>query len=279
MPFDYTEELVNNDSKIKHDVESLARIILSEIEFIIKIIEDTSDGRLARILLESAVTKTAAVFQLALKACDYLDNPSYKREIIEKNKKSSEGDLSIICRLRDNHFHDGSGVIESEVFYPFARIKGRGCVGIHVFEGAKLEINGVHKFSAISCEYAITSEGIFLITNRGTELENWEHLNVIFSGVAFNAEPVLLAIRGAIRELLRIWSDLFKMRINGDGNCEYSYLNQGGLVEIFEKRNGNLYTYTLAGLKVRGDLTFTPPDAVHTKDGKVIYSLSVDKSS
>lgn len=150
-------------------------------------------------------------------------------------------------------------------------------MGIHIYEGAKLEINGVHKFSAISCDYAITSEEVFLITNRGTELENWEHLNVIFCGVAFNAEPVLLAIKGAVKELLSIWRDLFQMRVNGDGNCEYSYLNQGGLVEIFEKRDGNLYTYTLHGLKVRGNLTFTPPDGLHTKGEKIIYSINTEK--
>jgi hypothetical protein len=82
MAFDMKKELVNNDSKVKNDVESLARIILSEIEYILKIIEGATDGRLARILLESAVTKTAAVFQLALRACEYLENSSYKNEII-----------------------------------------------------------------------------------------------------------------------------------------------------------------------------------------------------
>jgi hypothetical protein len=148
-------------------------------------------------------------------------------------------------------------------------------VGIHICEGAKLTINGIHEFSAISCEYAITSEGIFLITNRGTELEKWEHLNIISSGVVFNADPVIFAIKGAVAELMKILRDLFQMRINGDGKSEYSYLSQGGLVEIFEKREGSLYTYTLRGLKVRGDLTFTPPDGLHTKDNKIIYSINI----
>jgi hypothetical protein len=275
MTFDIKKELINNDSKVKNDVESLARIILSEIEYILKIIEVTTDGRLARILLESAVTKTAAVFQLALKACDYLENPNYKKEIIDENKKGSNTDLGIICKLRDDHFHDGTGVIESEIFYPFAKIKGRGCVGIYIFEGAKLAINGTHEFSATSCEYAITSEGIFLISDRGTDIEKWEPLNTIPTIAAFNAEPVIVAIKGAVKELMRIWHDLFQIRINGDGTCEYSYLRQGGLVEIFEKTESSINSCTLGRLEVRGNLTLTPPDGLHAKDNKIIYSINI----
>lgn len=275
MAFDIKKELVNNDSKVKNDVESLARIILSEIEYILKIIEGTTDGRLARILLESAVTKTAAVFQLALRACEYLENTSYKNEIINKTKKGGNTDLGIICKLRDDHFHDGTGVIESEIFYPFAKIKGRGLVGIYIFAGAKLAINGIHEFSATSCEYAITSEGIFLISNRGTDIEKWEPLNAIFTIAAFNADSVIMAIKGAVKELMGIWYNLYQMRINGDGNYEYSYLRQGGLVEIFEKRETNINSHPLGRLDVRGDLTFTPPDELHAKGNKIIYSINV----
>lgn len=274
MTFAITHTLVNEDSKIRLDVESIARITLSDIEYILATINKQTDTRHKRFILEAAVSKAAAVFQLAMRACDYLEKKEHKQEIIAKTKKGAGSHLGIIAKLREDNFHSGQGVISSKKYYQFANIKGCGFVGVYVHRGATLTITGVYKFDADSCEYAITSEGIFQINDAGTESESWKQMDILLNVENVDIHTVISSIEGAVKELKCIWKELREIRIRGDGVNEYKYLNEGGELELLQKANHMINTYQMSfQLKVCGELTITPPDGIAVQRNQLSYYI------
>lgn len=277
MTFTETKTLVDKDSKVRIDVESMARITLSDIEFILTIAALQTSLRHKNILYETAVSKTAAVFQLAMRACDYLENPIYKKDLIERTKKGNSSELGMIGKLREENFHNGQRIIASERFYQFVKIKGCGYVGIYIYKGAVLNITGVHTFNAESSEYAITSEGIFEISNSGTPQETWKMMNISPQLEAVDHHLVINVIKRALDELKVIWNNLREIRVQGDGDHEYSYLNENGSMELLEKGDEGITSYQMGSqLRVRGNLTVTPPDGIAIEESSIAYFLDTN---
>jgi hypothetical protein len=274
MPFTITPTLSNHDSKIRIDVESSARIILCDIDYILNTINHISDARHQTFLLESAITKTASVFQLAIRACDYLEKKDFKKEIINRTKKGNGSSLGLIGFLRENSFHNGHRVLNSERFYPFARIKGHGFVGIYIHRGASLDISGYHKFHSLDFEYAITPEGIYQIENVGMNNETWIQIKTPFDVVSTDIKNVIDAINEATTDLKEIWKELRDIRIKGDGTHEYSYLNEGGALELLEKGKEKITAYKVdTSIRLKGILTITPPDGIKVEAVSLTYFI------
>lgn len=278
MPVEMTTTSINNDSKIRIDVETTARIILSEIDYILSTLDVVIDVRHKIFLLESAISKTASVFQLAMRACDYLENKDFKKEIIKKTKKDSGSSLGKIGLLRENSFHDGHRIIKSERVYPFAHIKGRGYIGIYIHKGASLSISGYKLFFSSDFEYAITSEGIYQIENVGMVNEEWVMINNSFEAVITDAKSVVDVIVEAVSDLKLIWKDLRDIREKGDVTHEYSYLNEGGSMELFSKENEQIVSIiTNAPFHLKGSLTLAPPDGIKVEPGKLTFFIENDR--
>ena len=266
--------MINNDSKIRTDVESTARIILCEIDYILSTLNSISDARHQTFLLESAITKTASVFQLAMRACEYLENKDFKKIIIKRGEKGSGSSLGKIGLLRDNSFHDGHSSLKSERFYPFAHIKGRGYVGIYVHRGASLFISDYQIFTSNDFEYAITSEGIYQIKNVGMNNEEWILIKTAFEAISTDIKSVVDVIIEAASDLKLIWKELRDIRKKGDGTHEYSYLNEGGTLELFSKENEQITSVKLNGsLQIKGNLTITPPDGIKVEPGRLTFFI------
>lgn len=279
MVFAKTPALVDLDSKIRFDVESAARITLSDLDFIMKLAEGQQDVRHRKILYESAVNKVATVFQLAMKACTYLQRSDYKQNLIQQHcKKGKQTDLGVVCSLRDHAFHDGVGIYETELFYPFAHIRGRSYVAMYIKKGAELEIKGLHTFNAETSAYAITSEGIFEVTDEGTDAEAWTALSIFPQVEASDLHTVIPVITNAIQELKKIWKDLNSFRIEGDGTQEYKYVNEGGHCELHEKTDAGMSSYSVPGisLTIGGNLSLTPPEALAIAERSVTYFANID---
>ena len=271
--------MFNNDSKIRIDVEATARITLCDIEYILNTIHDINDARHQTLLLETAIVKAASVFQLAMRACDYLENNNFQKEIIKKFPKNGSSSLGVIGAFREKSFHEGGRILKTERFYPFAHIKGCGYVGIYVCKGANFNILGYHEFNAIDCEYAITSEGIYKIENVGMNNEKWEFIKNLFEVIATDTKSVINVITEAISDLKLIWKELRDIRIKGDGTHEYSYLNEGGALELLEKGKEQIKSYKMHGsLKIKGNLTITPPDGLKVETGILTYFIENDQS-
>ena len=278
MTFKVDPTLVNNDSKIRIDVEATARITLCDIDYILSTINDTNDVRHQAFLLESAISKTASVFQLAMKACDYFENKDFKMEIINKFPKNGDSSLGVIGALREKSFHEGCGILKSERFYPFAHIKGNGYVGIYIHKGAILNILDYHEFNAADCEYAITSEGIYKIENVGMNNETWTSIKTPIEVIAADIESVITVIVEAISDLKSIWKELRDIRLKGDGTHEYSYLNEGGSLELLEKEKKQMTSYNLHGsLRIKGNWTIIPPDGLKVESGRLTYFIDNDQ--
>ena len=279
MRVEKTTTLINNDSKIRINVESTARIILSEIDYILSSLNNIIDIRLQTFLLESAISKTASVFQLAMKACDYFENKDFKKEIKKRTEKGSGSSLGKIGLLRENSFHDGHNILKSERIYPFAHIKGRGYVGIYVHRDASLYISDYQIFSSSDFEYAITSEGIYQIENVGTNNEKWILMKTSFEAISTDIKSVVDVIFEAASDLKLIWKELSDIRKKGDGTHEYSYLNEEGTLELFSKENEQIKSVKLNGsIQLKGNLTITPPDGIQVEPGKLTFFIENDQS-
>jgi hypothetical protein len=274
MSFAITPTLVDLESKVRFDVESMARINLSDLDFILEIAETQKDERHKKMLYEVAVNKVASSFQLAMKACEYLKAESYKQGLIKNFcKKSHKSNLGVVCSLRDSLFHDGQRIFESELFYPLGKIKGRGYVGIYVAKGGRLNVDGIHIFEANKSEFAITSDGVFEVLDAGSESEKWQLMKIFPTIEVTDLSAIVLVIKGAVLELKKIWFELKAIRINGDGQHEYSYLNEEGSMELFDKGNYEITAYSINGLsiKIENYLTITPPDGVSIAKNSLTY--------
>lgn len=270
MPCENTTTIINSDSKIRTDVESTARILLCEIDYILSTLNCINDVRHQTFLIESAITKTASVFQLAMRSCDYLNNKDFKNEIIERTKKGSKSSLDKIRLLRDNNYHDGYSTLKSERFYPFAKIKGRGYVGIYIHRGASLYISNYQLFFSNDFDYAITSDGIYQIENAGTNNEEWKLIKTSFEAISTDIKSVVDIIIDAASDLKLIWKELREIRKKGDGTHEYSYLNEGGTMELYSKENEQITSLKLTGsIQIKGNLTLTPPDGIKVEPGRL----------
>jgi|TARA_B110000977_G_C11048471_1_gene481446 hypothetical protein len=61
----------------------LARIEFSDVEYLLsKIGKGKIDSRIESILYESAISKVASIFQLAIRAYKYLEKPELKEDLI-----------------------------------------------------------------------------------------------------------------------------------------------------------------------------------------------------
>ncbi|NJO52232.1 MAG: hypothetical protein HC840_25725 [Leptolyngbyaceae cyanobacterium RM2_2_4] len=274
MSFNETKTLSNQDSKVRIDVETLARIELSDIEFLL---EQTRKGvnstRLERILYETIINKLSCAFQLAMRAYEYLEKNQEKKQLIEKYEKTGNSSLGKIASYRADLFHNGIHFTEKEVFYPFARIKGRGFKAIHVKKNAKLEIQNCYIFHSSNSEFAITSEGVFEIINGGTSDEVWLFQDQFPVIIASNLDDVMDAIEKAIIDAKHIWCQLSGIVKAGDGTYEYSFLNDNGEWDLLENSNGELKTYQAKqkAIRVEGYLKINPPTKISIENNRLIF--------
>ena len=272
MSFDTTKTLQDTDSGIQIDVESMARIEISDIEYLLEKAASEKDFRLQRILYETLVTKTASVFQLAMRACKYL-GINCKQQLITPYSKDSQSGIGRIGTFRENLFHDGISFIQKETYFPFGKITGRGFVAIRVNKGATFNIKDIYCFHSKESEYAITSEGFFEITNSGTPDEEWVLLDPFHKLEATNYETIMSIVQEALNDLKTIWYDLACVRKTGDGQHEYSYMNKGGTWELIEKNKDGqtMYQADQKTLQINGQLTITPPNSILIENNKLTY--------
>ena len=274
MSFNETKTLSNKDSKVRIDVETLARIELSDIKFLLEQIrKSVNSARLERILYETIINKLSCVFQLAMRAYEYLEKNQEKKQLIEKYKKAGNSSLGKITSYREDLFHDGIHFIEKEIFYPFARIKGRGFKAVHVEKNAKLEIQGFYIFHSPNSEFAITSEGVFEIVNGGTPDEAWIFQDNFPAITASNSDGIRDAIEKAIVDAKHIWCQLSGIVKAGDATYEYSFLNDNGEWDLLENDNGELKTYHAKqkAIRVEGYLKINPPTKISIENNRLIF--------
>lgn len=271
MSFEERRTVANQDSKIRSDVEFAARMQLSDIEFLSKKICRETDGRLKRVMYESIVTKLATTFQLALRAFEYMEKSKERGEIIDRTNSDNSA-LGKIKKFRSDLFHDGMSFIQKDMYFPFLKIKGRGFVALRVRKGGALKIENLIEISAVETEFAITSEGVFEIRNTGQESEEWVQIDVMPTLTAANYDDIEKIVSGALAELRAIWHQLSMIRKRGDGEHEFSYLNEGGELELLEKAGGIITTYsTKKAIEIKGHLTVTPPDKIRVDGNFLIY--------
>ena len=273
MPFSETKTLIDQDSKIRIDVESMARIELSDIEYLLEKIKTESDNRLQRIMYESVIGKVSGVFQLAMRACKYLNQNDFDKEIKASNRKDSASGLGAVARFRDDLFHDGISFIKKETHYPFGKVSGRGFVAIRACLGSNFRIEGVHNFDASTSRYAITSEGVFEIQNPGSESEEWVMAEDFPSVSTVNYHDIEVIVHQALTELKDIWNKLVAIRKHGDGETQYQYLNEGGSWELLEKTEDKITSYSAERkpINVEGSLTITPPKSIRLDGSTLNY--------
>jgi hypothetical protein len=273
MPFKETKTLIKYESKVNIDFETLARIEFSDVEYLLKQIDsDTFDSRLERILYESLISKTASIYQLAMRAYQYLDKNDLLKKINHTYDKGGDTSLGKMGKYREDLFHNGIHFLERKTFYPFGVIEGRGFCGIRVKKGATYKILNVWEFHSQESEYAITSEGVFEIKNPGTIDENWFLIDNFPTITAINYDQIRDNIKEAIKELKEIWNDISKLIRNEEGVNLYEFLNEGGKWEIFEIENGVVVGYKgLMKLIIAGHFTTTPPKQIIIKGNSIQY--------
>lgn len=270
MPFKETKTLINNESKLNIDFETLARIEFSDVEYLLKQIDsDTLDSRLERILYESLVSKTASIYQLAMRAYQYLDKNDLLKKINQTYNKDGDTCLGKMGKYRKDLFHNGIHFLERKTFYPFAVLEGRGFCGIRVKKGATYKILNVWEFHSQENEYAITSEGVFEIKNPGTINESWFLIDNFPTITAINYDQIRDNIKEAIRQLKEIWNDISKIVLNEDS---INFRNEGGKLELLETKDGEVMCYSIPmKLIITGHLTITPPKQTITKGNSIQY--------
>lgn len=215
----------------------------------------------------------SCVFQLAMRAYEYLEKNQEKKQLIDKYKKTGNSSLGKIASYREDLFHDGIHFTEKEIFYPFARIKGRGFKAIHVKKNAKLEIQGFYIFHSSNSEFAITSEGVFEIINGGTPDESWLFHDQFPAITASNLDDVRDEIEKSIVDAKHIWCKLSGIVKAGDGIHEYSFLNENGEWDLLENNNGELKTYQAKQkvIRVEGYLKINPPKKISIENNRLIF--------
>lgn len=280
MAFQENGTLSNQDSKVRVNVETLARINISDIEYLLEKTELENDSRLKRILYEAAVNKLGTVFQLVMKSLKYLEQHERLREIRESTKDKTESGIAAVSNYRADLFHDGINFLDKDIFYPFGKVSGKGFVAIRVSKEAKLTLKGLYEFSSTDNEFAITSEGIFEISYPSELSEKWTQIDPIPSLTLQDLTGVRDTCNKALAELKEIWHELYQLRKAGDGVHEYSYLNEGGSWELIEKKEGNLNTFKAETkeLHIHGELTVTPSDKLRVEGDKIIYEATTEIS-
>jgi hypothetical protein len=274
MPFEETDTLQNDDSKVKIDVETLARIEFSDVEYLLSEIDKGNiDSRLEKILYESIISKMASVFQLAMRAYEYLENTDLKKELINAFNKSQNRSTGKIGKYREDLFHSGIHFFEKTIFYPFGKIEGRGFKGLHIKKGARLNISGVWDFNSDDNEYAITSEGVFEILNPETSEEKWNKIDEFPTVSAIDFNNIREVIDNSIVELKLVWSKIKEILKAGDGTHQYSFLNENGKWELIVEKNGGhtIYKAESKKLEITGDLTINPPEKIIIKDNSIHF--------
>jgi hypothetical protein len=274
MPFKETKALINNESKVKIDVETLARIEFSDVEYLLRRIkEQTNDERLIRILYESLVSKTASIYQLAMRAYDYLEKKEKLKELNKNYRKDGNTSLGRMAKYRSDLFHDGIHFLERKNFYPFGIIEGRGFAGIRVKKGATFKILGIWEFHSLVNEYAITSEGVFEIYNPGTIDEDWILIENYPTVTAINYDQVRIDIENAIKQLKQVWDDIPKLVKNGDGTHSCNFVCENGNLELLELQDEEIKSYKLGSIPliITGHYTINPPEKLIIKDNSIQY--------
>ena len=260
----------NKDSKIKIDVETLATIEFSDIEYLLNMINKTKvNSRLERIIYESLISKIASIFQLAMRAYEYLEEPSLKRKLINDFNKSKNTSAGKVGRYREDLFHNGIHFLDKTVFYPFGKVKGRGFKGIYVKKGAVLNVIGVWKFHLNENEYAITSEGVFEIKNVDELNEKWNQIDNFPTILAINYKDVNKTIEDSLTELKQVWFEISKEIKKKN----VSFNNKDAEWDLLEKLNGKITKYNSkeTSLIIQGNQTMSPPDKIKVVKGKLEY--------
>ena len=272
MPFREKKTLINKDSSVRIDVETMARIELSDIDFLLKEISKETDSQLVRIFYETAITKLSVVFQLAMKAFKYLERNAELKAVKARSKDASST-LGTVNKFRGDLFHSGISFVQKDTFYPFGSVKGRGFVAMRIRKGAILRITGVVALGASETEYVITSEGVFEVHNIGEVSEEWIRTDIIPTLTAVNYDDISEIISRAKIELKEIWCQLASIREQGDEEHEYQYLNEGGEWELIEKKGEKITKYSAIQktINVTGVITITPPDRIRIENGKPSY--------
>jgi hypothetical protein len=274
MPSKETKALINNESKVKIDVETLARIEFSDIEYLLRLIdEQTHDERLNKILYETLVFKTASIYQLAMRAYGYLEKKHMLNELNKTFTKDGNTSIARMAKYRSDLFHDGIHFLERKTFYPFGIIEGRGFAGIRVKKGATFKILGIWEFHSLVNEYAITSEGVFEINNPGTIDEDWILIENYPTVTAINYDQVRIDIENAIKQLKQVWDDIPKLVKNGDGTHSYNFVCENGNLELLELQDEEIKSYKLGSIPliITGHLTINPPEKLIIKDNSIQY--------
>jgi len=258
------------------DVETLARIEFSDVEYLLNEIgKGKIDSRIERILYESAISKVASIFQLAMRAFEYLEKPDLKKELIKAFSKSENTSTGKIGKYREDLFHNGIHFFEKTLFYPFGIFKGRGFKGIHIKKGARFNIENVWVFESENSEYSITSEGVYKIDNIGTLEEKWTEIEEFPAISAVNYDDIIRVIKESIGELKIVWFNISKILDEGDGNHKYQFLSENGNWELLEKINGKINSYNASSkkLNIEGNHTLTPPDKIRVENNSIIYMI------
>ena len=269
-----TNALINNESKVKIDVETLARIEFSDVEYLLQRIDElTHDERLIRILYETLVSKTASIYQLAMRAYGYLEKKHMLNELNKTYNKDGNTSLGRMAKYRSDLFHHGIHFLERKTFYPFGIIEGRGFTGIRVKKGATFKILGIWEFHSLVNEYAITSEGVFEIYNPGTIDEDWILIENYPIVTAINYDQIRIDIKNAIKQLKQVWDDIPKLVQNGDGTHSYNFVSENGNLELLELQDEEIKTSKLGSIPliITGHLTINPPEKLIIKDNSIQY--------
>lgn len=271
MAFEITKTLQDEESKIRYDVETLARIELSDIDYLLDIVsKDDCVQRTRRIHFETIISKLSTVYQLAMDAYKYF-GLNVKTEL--NTRFSNESFPGLIKKYREELFHHGIHFLDKTIIYPFGKIEGRGFKGIQVKKGANLEIKGVCIFASDTKEYVLTSEGVFEIENPENDNESWKSIEHLPTTIATDYNKIKEIINGAITDLKVLWKEINEKVKNGDGTHSYSFLNENGKWDLIEKNNDSYKTYSAqkTPLVVTGKLTITPPENIKINNGNLEF--------
>lgn len=273
MPFEESQTLSNQDSKVRIDVESLARMEISDIDFILEAAQ-SSNGRSKKILYEAALTKCATAWQLAMRAWEYLEQHDKKKNQIDRYSKDSAEGIGLIGRLRGDLFHSGVSFYERTTFYPFGQVRGRGYVAMRVRKNGCLSIRGYANLTSKDSEFAITSEGIYEIKSPDTKEEKWIRRDDLLTINASDDTKVEEVIRNGLADLQSIWNEIKSYRLTSESH-EITFLNEDGAWEILEEKEGEISKYesTTQSLDIKGSLSFSPPKSVEIRpsEGTITY--------
>lgn len=271
MPFQIINTLQDEESKIRYDVETLARIELSDVDYLLDIIDkEDCEQRAKRIHFETIVSKLSTVYQLAMDAYKYL-GLSVKTEL--NSRFDNDSFPGLIKKYREELFHHGIHFLDKTIIYPFGKIEGRGFKGIQVKKGANLEIKDIWNFSSDIKEYVLTSEGVFEIENPENDNESWTLIRDFPTIVATDYKKIREVIIGAVIDLKILWKEISEKVKDGDGTYSYSFLNENGKWDLIEKNNGSFKTYSAKNspLIITGNMTITPPSNINFDNGNLEF--------